>query len=95
MERNRSDTTSRLPAVAFLLAIVAIYLARQILVPLSVAVLLSFLLTPTVRRLERWKLGRLGSVLLVFVVSMAWVAGWRRICGGQTVNRRAEPTAGL
>jgi len=75
-----------LPAVAFLLAIVAIYLARQILVPLSVAVLLSFLLTPTVRRLERWKLGRLGSVLLVFVVSMAWVAGVGYVVGKQLID---------
>jgi predicted PurR-regulated permease PerM len=87
MERNRPDTTSRLPpAVAFLLAIAALYLAREILVPLSVAVLLSFLLTPAVRRLERWKLGRLGSVLLVFIFSMAWVAGVGYVVGKQLID---------
>ena len=86
MERNRTDTTSRLPpAVAFLLAIAVIYLAREILVPLSVAVLLSFVLTPTVRRLERWKLGRLGSVLLVFIVSIAWVGGVGYVVGKQLI----------
>jgi len=75
MERIRTDSTSRLPPVlGILIAIAALYLAREILMPLSVAVLLSFLLTPAVRLLERWKLGRLGSVLLVFIISLAAVA---------------------
>ena len=42
----------------------ALYFAREILIPLSLAVLLTFLLTPLITRLERW-LGRIGAVLAV------------------------------
>ena len=71
------------PIIAFLLIVAALYFAREILVPLAVAVLLSFLLTPAVRRLERWKLGRLASVLLVFVFAMGCVAGAGYVVGNQ------------
>jgi predicted PurR-regulated permease PerM len=65
MERRRQESALRLPPIiASLLVVAALYFAREILVPLAVAVLLSFLLTPSVRRLERWKLGRVPSVLL-------------------------------
>ena len=87
MERPRYENQSRLPpVVAILLTIAALYFAREVLVPLAVAVLLSFLLTPPVRRLERWKLGRLPSVLLVFTVSMACVAGIGYLVGNQLID---------
>ena len=40
----------------------AFYLAKGVLVPLTVAVLLSFLLTPACDWLERRKLGRVPAV---------------------------------
>jgi len=56
----------------------ALYFARQILIPLAIAVLLAFLLTPAVRRLESFRLPRVPSVLLVAAVSLAAVGmiGW-------------------
>jgi predicted PurR-regulated permease PerM len=77
--RIESQRHSSIPPVAlFLIAIAALYFARQILIPLAIAVLLAFLLTPAVRRLETLRLPRVASVLIVAVLSLAAVAavGW-------------------
>jgi predicted PurR-regulated permease PerM/methanogenic corrinoid protein MtbC1 len=48
-----------------------LYFAREVLIPIALAVLLSFLLTPVVRRLEKWKLPRVAATLIVVLVAMA------------------------
>ena len=60
---------------AFIVA--TLYLARDLLIPLALAALLTFLLAPLVTRLERW-LGRIGAVLLVVTLILAATAvgGW-------------------
>jgi predicted PurR-regulated permease PerM len=54
-----------------------LYIARDLLVPLTLAALLTFLLAPLVTRLEGW-LGRIGAVLLVVTLIFAatGAAGW-------------------
>jgi predicted PurR-regulated permease PerM len=47
-----------------------LYFARDLLIPLALAALLTFLLAPLVTRLERW-LGRIGAVLLVVTLILA------------------------
>ena len=60
-----------------MLVVVVLYWAQAVLVPIALAILLTFVLTPPVTWLERW-IGRvpavLGIVLLVFTVLGA--AGW-------------------
>src|SRR6478735_5967637 len=51
--------------------IVALYLAKGVLVPLTLAVLLSFLLSPVCDWLERRKLGRIPAVFATAVVGFA------------------------
>ena len=60
---------------AFVIA--ALYFARDLLIPLALAALLTFLLAPLVTRLERW-IGRIAAVLLVVatIFSVTGVAGW-------------------
>ena len=60
---------------AFIIA--TLYLARDLLIPLALAALLTFLLAPLVTRLERW-LGRIGAVLLVvsLILALTGAAGW-------------------
>jgi predicted PurR-regulated permease PerM len=60
---------------AFVVA--TLYVARDLLMPLALAALLTFLLAPLVTRLERW-LGRIASVLLVVALILAatGAAGW-------------------
>ncbi len=59
--------------------IAGLYLAKGILVPCTLAVLLSFLLSPVCDWLERWKLGRIPAVLITATVGfsvlgvMVWI----------------------
>lgn len=57
--------------------IAALYFGRELLVPLALAALLTFLLAPLVTRLERW-LGRTGSVIFVVIIifSSTILIGW-------------------
>ena len=59
---------------AFVIAL--LYFARDLLIPLALASLLTFLLAPLVTRLERW-IGRIAAVLLVvtMIFSMIGMAG--------------------
>ena len=58
----------------------ALYLAKGVLVPLTLAVLLSFLLSPICDRLERWRVGRIPAVVVTAMLAftllgvVAWMA---------------------
>jgi predicted PurR-regulated permease PerM len=58
-----------------LIAAAILYLAREVLIPLALAILLSFLLAPVVRRLEHWRLGRIPSTLIAVLVAFSLIAG--------------------
>jgi predicted PurR-regulated permease PerM len=64
--------------LAFVVSIAALYFAKEIFVPLALAVLFAFLLTPLVTGLERLRLGRIPSVTLVLIVSFSLIGavGW-------------------
>ena len=59
------------------LVVVVLYWAQAVLVPLALAVLLTFVLSPPVTWLERW-IGRVAAVLtmVVLVFSTLGLAGW-------------------
>jgi predicted PurR-regulated permease PerM len=58
--------------------IVALYLAKAVLMPLALATLLTFILAPWVDRLERWHVGRVASILTVVCAAFAVLLaiGW-------------------
>jgi predicted PurR-regulated permease PerM/methylmalonyl-CoA mutase cobalamin-binding subunit len=60
---------------SFIIAV--LYFGRELLTPIALAALLTFLLAPLVTRLQRW-LGRIGAVLLVVLMMFALTvtAGW-------------------
>jgi predicted PurR-regulated permease PerM len=59
----------RLGTFASIVVIVAaLYFAKEVLIPLALAIMLSFLLAPLVLRLQRWGLPRIPSLLVVLVV---------------------------
>jgi len=76
MERSRSTDLATLIAVIAVIA--ALYLGRAVLMPLALALLVTFLLAPLVSRLERWKLGRVPAVVAVCVLlgGVAFGVGW-------------------
>ncbi|HEX5768738.1 MAG TPA: AI-2E family transporter [Burkholderiales bacterium] len=57
--------------LGLLVAAAVLYFARDVLIPLALAILVSFLLAPVVRRLEYWKLGRVPSTLLAVALTTA------------------------
>jgi predicted PurR-regulated permease PerM len=53
---------------ASVLAVVALYLAKGVLIPFALAMLVSFLLAPLVSRLQRWGFNRVAAVVTVVVL---------------------------
>jgi predicted PurR-regulated permease PerM len=76
--------------VALLVATAVLYLAREVLIPFALAILLSFLLAPAVRRLERWKLGRVLSTALVVVLGFSLIGAVAWVAGRQAVSLAAN-----
>jgi predicted PurR-regulated permease PerM len=75
----KERTTSPLfTLVAIVTAVAALSLAKEILLPLALAILLSFLLTPLANTLERWRIPRIPAVILVVAMSFAVLCavGW-------------------
>src|SRR5580765_3120601 len=64
-----------LTLTAFVIA--ALYFGRELLIPLALSALLTFLLSPLVSRIERW-IGRIAAVLLVVALIFTGfgAAGW-------------------
>jgi predicted PurR-regulated permease PerM len=72
---NPLDKTSRFITLATTILIVAVlYLARDVLIPLALAMLLTFLLAPLVNRLERYRVNRIVAVLGVVTIAFGLLA---------------------
>src|SRR3954465_7899172 len=75
---------SRLVQIAASIVVIwALRYAKEVLVPIALAVLFSFLLAPLVHRLERTKLGRVPSVLIVVLFAFAVLGGIGYVVAGQ------------
>jgi predicted PurR-regulated permease PerM len=77
MSETSETLTTWVRFAGCVLAVVVLYWAQAVLVPLALAMLLTFVLTPLVTWLERW-LGRVAAVLAVAVLAfgLIGVAGW-------------------
>ena len=71
-------------SVAFVVAI--LYFAQDVLLPFALAVLLSFVLTPLVTRLERCGLGRIPAVIATAVVAFAILGGIGWVVTAQLID---------
>ena len=73
-----------LSTLAVVVTVVAgLYLGREILVPLALAVLLSFALAPLVMLLRRWRLGRAPSVIVTVTIAVLLFSATGMVIGGQ------------
>lgn len=57
------------------LILAAVYLGRELLIPLTLAAFLSFILAGPVRQLERWRFGRVSAVLTVGLTTAGLATG--------------------
>jgi len=71
---KEASASKSLVLIAFVLAIAALYFGRQVCIPLALALVFSFLLTPFVSLLEKLRFGRVPAVLTVLILSFV-VAG--------------------
>jgi predicted PurR-regulated permease PerM/CheY-like chemotaxis protein len=91
------DSTRSSPAASALftlaaltLAITAAYFARAILLPIALAVLLSFVLAPLVDQVERLRVGRIASVFIVVMVAFVIIGGLTWVFAVQVVELGAK-----
>ncbi len=73
--RRRSDSSTLLRVITAVVVIAALRLGAELVIPLTLAVLLSFLLAYPVSWLERLKLGRVLPVVIVLVFALSAAGG--------------------
>ena len=76
-----TDTTIIVSAI-----ILGLYFGRDVLVPISMAVLLSFVLAPVTVALGRLRIGRVTSVLLAVGLAFAILIGLGAVIGKQVAQ---------
>lgn len=84
-ESHRTLTAFAGVAIAFFVAF-ALYWGRVILIPVALAVFFSFVLTPLVTFLERRRLGRVPSVILVMTATVLVCGAVGLVVGRQVVQ---------
>ena len=77
-------------AIGLLIAAGVLYLARDVLIPFALAILLAFLLAPAARRLERFKLGRVLSTVIVVAFGFSLIGAVGYVAGTQAVSLAAK-----
>jgi len=87
---SRLARPRRASIIGLIVATAVLYLAADVLIPLAVAILLSFLLAPAVRRLEGWKFGRVASTLVVGVLGFGVILAVSAIAATQAVSLAAK-----
>ena len=86
-----SGTRPRRSAViALLVAAGVLWLAKEVLIPVALAILLSFVLAPAVKRLEQWKLGRVASTLIVALLGFGVIFAVFGVAATQAVSLGAK-----
>jgi predicted PurR-regulated permease PerM len=71
---------------AGVVVIAALYFARDVFVPLALALLLSFALGPLVMLLRKWRFGRMPSVIAAVVLAFILIFGLGSVIGSQLAH---------
>ena len=77
-------------AVIAAIVVAAIYLARPILMPLALAILMSFALAPLVGLLKRFRLGNVAPVLISLAFAIVILSSLGMFMGSQLARLAAE-----
>jgi len=72
--------------VAGIAVIGELYFGREVLIPVTLAVLLSFLVEPFVEFLRRFKLGQISSVIVAVLVALGFVLAVGALIGAQVAQ---------
>ena len=83
---NATPSSHLLTLIAVVVVIAGLYFGRQVLIPLSLAVVLAFLFSPLVDLLQRFRLGRVPAVLIVLVLAFTLLGSMGWVVAGQLVD---------
>ena len=75
VSQRHLPNSSQWAMVTLFVTIAALYFAREILIPLAFALILTFVLSPVVALLQRSRIGRVPAVALTVLVTMAAAGG--------------------
>ncbi|MDQ3624373.1 MAG: AI-2E family transporter [Verrucomicrobiota bacterium] len=64
----------------------ALQIGKEFFLPLVLAILISFLLAPLIRKMERWGMGRIWAVLVATVLAVAMIGGLGYLVTGQLLD---------
>lgn len=84
--RNEVAIARSITVIAVLGVIAALYFAKPVFLPLALAMLLTFLLAPAVRRLQTWGLHKLPAVVLVVAFAFTVILGIGTLVGQQVTT---------
>jgi predicted PurR-regulated permease PerM len=79
-------STSPETLIVAAIVIAALYFGREVLIPLALAVLLSFALGPPVLLLRRWRVNRVLAVVAVVALAFAVIFSVGALIGGQLAH---------
>ena len=93
MRANKNASTAALVGIWTVLltafVITVLYVGRELLIPLALAVMLTFLLSPLVARIERW-IGRIAAVLIVVAMLFGTIGGTGWLLTRQLIDLAAK-----
>lgn len=72
-QTSKSGRLGMLASIAIVVG--GLYFARDVLIPIALAIMLSFLLTPLLLRLQRWGLPRIPALVIVITLLIGALAG--------------------
>src|SRR5690606_31959656 len=89
--RYEDDSSAKLTTLAVVASVIAIcYFASELILPIALATLLTFLLSPVATWIERRGLGRVPSVIAVTLLTFAIVVGIVWIVVSQSIALTAQ-----
>jgi predicted PurR-regulated permease PerM len=88
--KNVQTSSQLLTIIAIVLVVASLYLGRQILIPLALALVLSFLLTPFVMWVEKCHVRRVPAVVVVLTLSVAVIGLLSWVISGQLMEITAQ-----
>jgi predicted PurR-regulated permease PerM len=84
------ELRSLLTLMVGVVTVAALYLGHEVLVPIVLAMLLSFVLSPAVTRLQRLGLWRVPAVLVTMLAALAVIGGIGTVIGTQAASLAAD-----
>ncbi len=93
MRANKNASTAALVGIWTVLltafVITVLYVGRELIIPLALAIMLTFLLAPLVARIERW-IGRIAAVLIVVTMLFSIIGGTGWLLTRQVIDLAAK-----